>query len=117
MSAADPHHAVHPGHRRLDALGDHAVGHLVLLEVGHRALLQVSVPVDLLADHELEHGVPQELQPLVRAAPVLVGVAVVGERRTEQREPLGRHVPVAERRTCQHPADLHLVARLHSIAR
>ena len=75
------------------------------LQLGQFALGAVGVPgEDLGGDHQTEHGVAEELEPLVGGqAAVLVGVAAVGQRegqqivgqvdaeRLEQRRAVDRH--------------------------
>lgn len=113
MTPADPHDPVYVRAVGQHPLGDHVIGDLVLLEVRHGTLSEGGVPVDLLAHDELQHRVPQELQPLVAVPAALVGIAVVRQGRAEQCQTIRGDVPVAERRTCQELADLHLETRLH----
>src|SRR5262249_44244709 len=69
-------------------------------------LVLVGVPaIQVLAGHQAEHRVAEELQALVRLARALAGdgqVRAVGERQLEQRQVLERH-PVLPAELVQHP--------------
>jgi hypothetical protein len=68
----------HPGQR---VHVDHAGPQLGQLALGQVRML----PVEPLGDHDAQHRVAEELQPLVGGQPaVLVGVGTVGQRQGEQ---------------------------------